>query len=163
MCSFFVTGETTTIPQNLLSSQSKDMETSSVVVYTDGSCLKNPGPGGWAFLVSSSTNDEFEERSGGEYRTTNNRMELQAVVEALLFLPTVEKMNIYTDSQLVLHCAQGTWQRRANLDLWAQYDLAARGKQLTWHWVRGHSGHPFNERVDKLARKKAIQYQTLYK
>ena len=133
-----------------------------VQVYTDGSCLQNPGPGGWAFLVVL-PQGVVEERSGGEFKTTNNRMELQAVIEALLFLPTHKKINIYIDSQLVLQCAQGFWNRKANLDLWALYDQAATGKHLTWHWVRGHSGHPFNGRVDKVARKKAIQYQTLYK
>lgn len=130
-------------------------------VYTDGSCIQNPGPGGWAFLVVSESS-VVEERSGGEYRTTNNRMELQAVIEALLYVSS-DYLTIYTDSQLVMNCASNIWKRKANLDLWSEFDNAARGKQIEWQWVKGHNGNRFNERVDYLARQKAIKYQSLYK
>ena len=131
-------------------------------VYTDGSCLHNPGPGGWAFLVvPCDEKGTVIEKSGGEYKTTNNRMELQAVIEALIFISN-EHVSIHTDSLWVLNCASGAWKRKANLDLWAQFDEAVREKQVTWTWVRGHSGHFYNERVDKLARQKAIKYQSLY-
>lgn len=126
-------------------------------VYTDGSCLRNPGPGGWAFAVV----DTYTLCSGGEYKTTNNRMELQAVIEALLFIPN-EHVSIYTDSLWVINCASGAWKRKANLDLWAQFDEVVQKKQVTWNWVRGHSGESYNQRVDKLARQKAIKYQALY-
>lgn len=126
-------------------------------VYTDGSCLRNPGPGGWAFaLVDTDTLC-----SGGEYKTTNNRMELQAVIEALLFLPN-QDLDIYTDSLLVLNCAQGLWKRKANLDLWSEFDRLSKNRTLTWNWVRGHNGDKYNELVDKMARKKALYYQSLY-
>ena len=88
-------------------------------------------------------------------------MELQAVIEALIFISN-EHVSIHTDSLWVLNCASGAWKRKANLDLWAQFDEAVREKQVTWTWVRGHSGHFYNERVDKLARQKAIKYQSLY-
>lgn len=126
-------------------------------VYTDGSCLRNPGPGGWAFAVVDT--DTF--CSGGEYKTTNNRMELQAVIEALIFLPD-QGLDIYTDSLWVLNCAQGLWKRKANLDLWNEFDRLSKNRTLTWNWVRGHNGDKYNEAVDKLARKKALYYQSLY-
>lgn len=125
-------------------------------IYTDGSCLRNPGPGGWAFLVvqEEKVGVEF---SGGEHQTTNNRMELQAVISALEFVK-VDAVDIYTDSQLVLNCAQGTWKRKANLDMWAKFDAVLNGRQIRWHWVRGHNGDVYNERVDRLARTKALEY-----
>jgi ribonuclease HI len=130
----------------------------AVTVYTDGSCLGNPGPGGWSFLVLS--DGGVEKRSGGEVKTTNNRMELQAVIEALLFVPN-NHIEVHTDSLLVLNCATNVWKRKANLDLWTQFDQASTGKQLMWKWVRGHAGDKYNEEADRLARQKAIKYQTL--
>lgn len=122
-------------------------------IYTDGSCLKNPnGPGGWAFALIKP--DEIIQGSGNNPSTTNNRMELQAVIEALLFL---EKGNysIYTDSQWVINCATGKWKRKANLDLWRQYDEIINNFNISFIWVRGHNGNEFNEMVDNLAREEA--------
>ena len=150
-----------------------------VSVYTDGSCLQNPGPGGWAFLwvhpdgvdtmaadgVGTMAADGAKRKHitqcGGEYKTTNNRMELQAVIEALLFIPH-EGIDIYTDSLWVMRCANGTWKRKANLDLWDKFDSIAKHKDLRWTWVRGHCGNIYNTQVDRLARQKAIEYQSLY-
>lgn len=132
-----------------------------VSVYTDGSCIYNPGPGGWAFLVVQESCDKHVTQCGGEYKTTNNRMELQAVIEALLFIPE-PNVDIYTDSLLVLRCATGAWKRKANLDLWAKFDSVAKHKDLRWTWVRGHCGNVLNEQVDRLARQKAVEYQSLY-
>jgi ribonuclease HI len=122
-------------------------------IYTDGSCLKNPnGPGGWAFALIK--NDEIILGSGNNPSTTNNRMELQAVIEALLFL---EQGNypVYTDSKWVINCATGKWKRKANLDLWTQYDKIIQKFNIQYNWVRGHNGNKYNEVVDNLAREEA--------
>jgi len=134
---------------------------SVVQVYTDGSCFKNPGPGGWAFVVVH--DDHIDSFTGGELYTTNNRMELRAVIEALHVLKLCTGViEVYTDSLWVLNCAQRLWKRNANLDMWSEYDSVASGKTLNWKWVRGHSGNKYNELVDKLARKKAEFYNNIY-
>jgi ribonuclease HI len=92
--------------------------------------------------------------TGHDPSTTNNRMELRAVIEALLFVQD-DEYNIYTDSQLTMNCAMGVWKRKANLDLWERYESALRGRKLNWHWVRGHSGDQYNTLVDKLANNAA--------
>lgn len=135
----------------------------TVQVYTDGSCLRNPGPGGWAFLVLWPSTNKKTECSGGEPQTTNNRMELRAVIEALVFIESfnVTEVTVHTDSLLVLNCAQGKWKRKANLDMWKEYDQVSCEKRVRWQWVRGHNGNVYNERVDKLARNKAVRYNDL--
>ena len=134
-----------------------------VEIYTDGACSGNPGPGGWGVLVrDGNVETEF---SGGEPATTNNRMELLAVIEALQSFPQSVQARVYTDSQYVqkgisewIH----SWKQRGwktagkdpvkNEDLWRRLDALAASHTLEWHWVRGHNGHPENERVDALAR-----------
>jgi iron complex transport system ATP-binding protein len=132
-------------------------------IYTDGACSGNPGPGGWGVLLR--IGDAETELSGGEPATTNNRMELLAVIEALQSFTQPVKARVYTDSQYVqkgisewIHA----WKRRGwktagkepvkNEDLWRRLDALAGNHTLEWHWVRGHNGHPENERVDALAR-----------
>jgi iron complex transport system ATP-binding protein len=132
-------------------------------IYTDGACSGNPGPGGWGVLLRQG--DAETELCGGEPATTNNRMELLAVIEALQLLTEPVAARVYTDSQYVqkgisewIH----SWKQRGwktagkepvkNEDLWRRLDTLASGHKLEWHWVRGHSGHPENERVDALAR-----------
>ncbi|MDP3089142.1 MAG: ribonuclease HI [Nitrospira sp.] len=134
-----------------------------IEIYTDGACSGNPGPGGWGALLRIGGAET--ELCGGEPATTNNRMELLAVIEALQALAQPVEARVYTDSQYVqkgisewIH----SWKRRGwktagkepvkNEDLWRRLDALASGHKLEWHWVRGHNGHPENERVDALAR-----------
>lgn len=134
-----------------------------IEIYTDGACSGNPGPGGWGVLLQNG--EQETELCGGEPKTTNNRMELLAVIEALQALAQPVAARIYTDSQYVqkgisewIH----DWKRRGwktsgkapvkNEDLWRRLDELAAGHRLEWNWVRGHNGHPENERVDALAR-----------
>lgn len=127
----------------------------SLVIYTDGSCMPNPGPGGWAFVVLPDHNDEYPTEwhvSGGYNKSTNNRMEMIAVIEALKFI-NKKKCIIYTDSQYVINCANGKWTRKKNLDLWKEFDKASKKTEIEWIWVKGHSGDIYNEIVDKLAKK----------
>ena len=134
----------------------------SVEIYTDGACRGNPGPGGWAALLLFGGHER--EISGAEADTTNNRMELTAVIRALEALKRPVEGAIYTDSQYV---RQGVlewlpnWKARGwktadkkpvkNQDLWQVLDALVPKHDLEWHWVRGHSGNPGNERVDQLA------------
>jgi len=135
-----------------------------VDVYADGACRGNPGPGGWGVLLR--TRGVERELFGGEPETTNNRMELTAVIRALEALRRRCSARVYTDSQYVqkgitewIHA----WKRRnwrtagrkpvKNEDLWRRLDELANGHQIEWHWVRGHSGHVDNERADALANR----------
>lgn len=131
-------------------------------IYTDGACRGNPGPGGWGALLMH--NGRVRELSGAEAATTNNRMELLAVINALRALKRSVRARIYTDSQYVrLGITEWMpgWKARGwrtadrkpvkNQDLWQQLDELAAGHELEWHWVKGHSGVPGNERCDQLA------------
>ena len=133
-----------------------------VEIYTDGACRGNPGPGGWAAVLTARGREK--EISGAESRTTNNRMELQAVIAALQALKYPVDVQLYTDSQYVRNGiltwlaqwkARGwkTADRKAvkNQDLWELLDREAARHRIEWHWVRGHSGVPGNERCDALA------------
>jgi ribonuclease HI len=132
-----------------------------VIIYTDGACIPNPGPGGWAVLLRSGATEKV--LTGSAPATTNNRMELTAAVEALKTLNRACQVKIYTDSEYlkrgITEWLPG-WRRRgwkrkggtlANVDLWQALEAALRQQQVTWHWVRGHAGDPDNERVDRLA------------
>jgi ribonuclease HI len=134
-----------------------------VDIYTDGSCLGNPGPGGWGALLEF--NQKNKEISGGFAHTTNNRMELLAPIEALKQLSETCEVNLYTDSQYVKNGINQwihNWKKNGwrtsnkkavkNADLWQQLDSACQQQNVTWHWVKAHNGHPQNERVDDLAR-----------
>ena len=134
----------------------------TVVIYTDGACRGNPGPGGWGAVLISG--DHQRELSGAESATTNNRMELLAVIESLRALRRRVRARVYTDSQYVrlgiTEWLKG-WKARGwrtadrkpvkNQDLWEQLDALAAGHELDWHWVKGHSGIRGNERCDELA------------
>ena len=133
-------------------------------IFTDGACSGNPGPGGWAALLRYGDNEKT--LSGGEPDATNNRMEMMAVIEALESLKRACAVAIHTDSRYVMDGmtqwihkwkASG-WKTAAkkpvkNADLWQRLDDAASQHTIEWHWVKGHSGHPENERVDALARR----------
>jgi ribonuclease HI len=135
-----------------------------VEIYTDGACRGNPGPGGWGVLLRAGGRER--ELHGGEPATTNNRMELTAAIRALQALKRPCKVALYTDSQYVrqgitewlpLWHARG-WKTAGrkpvkNQDLWQELDLQAARHRIEWHWVRGHTGHPENERADALANR----------
>jgi len=126
----------------------------SQVIYTDGSCMPNPGPGGYGFVVLPTKIDPIEWHvSGGEYSTTNNRMELTAVIEALKFCHDKSNLTIYSDSMYVINCAKGKWKRKKNIDLWEKYNIESKNKDIEWIWVKGHSNDYYNEIVDTLAKK----------
>lgn len=119
-----------------------------IKIYTDGSC--NKGNGGWAFILIDEDNDEWH-MSDGEKDTTNNRMELKAIIEALREVKENETCEIYSDSMLCINCAEGKWKRNKNLDLWKEYDVISKNKKIKFIWVKGHSGDKYNEMVDKIA------------
>ena len=143
-----------------------------VSIWTDGACSGNPGPGGWGALLRAG--DREKELSGGDVLTTNNRMELQAAIEALNALKRPSRVALYTDSQYVKGGSTGWiegWKRNGwrtaakkpvkNAELWQALDEAARRHEISWHWVKGHAGHAENERADALAREGMAPYKTL--
>ena len=143
-----------------------------IEAHTDGACLGNPGPGGWAALLRFGAHER--ELHGGEAQTTNNRMELMAAIRALEALTEPCVVVLHTDSRYV---QQGIsewlagWRRRGwktaggdpvkNQDLWQRLDEARTRHQVEWKWVKGHAGHPDNERVDTLARDEAIKFKEM--
>ncbi len=146
------------------------MTTRTYQLFTDGACLGNPGPGGWASILREGEGSDVI-RTGGEPSSTNNRMELLAVIEALESLPEPSRVTIYSDSEYVFNGlsewmpgwkAKG-WKKAdgktvMNLDLWQRLDGQSSRHQLTTHWVKGHAGHPENERVDFLANTEAQRW-----
>ena len=122
-------------------------------IYTDGSCIGNPGPGGWAAIVLNG--ESKRALSGGEQETTNNRMEIMAVVKGLQAIPDTSEVTVHSDSQYVINTMTRNWKRNANQDLWEHLDAEVNKRAVKWEWVRGHSGHPLNEEVDRLANDEA--------
>ena len=135
-----------------------------IEIFTDGACSGNPGPGGWGAILRSG--DTEKELFGGEILTTNNRMEMTAVIEALRALKKPVAARVHTDSQYVQKGISEWihgWKRRGwktagkepvkNEDLWRELDSLAARHDIEWIWVRGHAGHPENERADALARR----------
>lgn len=135
-----------------------------VEIFTDGACSGNPGPGGWGALLR--WNGVTKELYGGEADTTNNRMELTAAIKALNALKEPCEVDLYTDSVYVRNGISSwidswkanNWKTSAkkpvkNAELWQQLDEARLRHKVSWHWVKGHAGHPENERCDELARK----------
>lgn len=140
------------------------MSAKDLKMFTDGACKGNPGPGGWGVLLRYG--DTEKELWGGEEATTNNRMELLAVIQGLSALTRPSKLTIVTDSQYVkngmtqwIHNWKSNgWKTAArkpvkNADLWQQLDALVQQHDVNWEWVRGHSGHPENERADELANR----------
>ena len=133
-----------------------------VEIFTDGACKGNPGPGGWGALLRKGGTEK--ELSGGESETTNNRMEMTAAIRALEALTRSCDVALYTDSKYMIdgitRWIHG-WKKKgwknaakkpvANADLWQELDVLNQRHNVEWHWVKGHSGHPENERVDRLA------------
>ncbi|MEM7621884.1 MAG: ribonuclease HI [Planctomycetota bacterium] len=135
-----------------------------VQLFTDGACSGNPGPGGWAYLLKHPSTGREREANGGERQTTNNRMELSAVIMGLEALSRPSTVDLYSDSQYVLKGLESWlagWKRKGwktaskqpvkNADLWRRLDQLRATHELRFHWVRGHAGHPENERCDTLA------------
>jgi ribonuclease HI len=134
-----------------------------VTIFTDGACSGNPGPGGWAAILSAA--GRTREMNGGEAHTTNNRMELMAAISALEALTRPSAVELHTDSQYVRNGITqwlAGWKRNGwkttdkkpvkNADLWRRLDEATARHTIDWRWVKGHAGHPLNERADELAR-----------
>jgi ribonuclease HI len=134
-----------------------------VTIYTDGACSGNPGPGGWGAILISGTHRK--ELSGGEAQTTNNRIELMAAISALEALKRSSHVDLHTDSEYVKNGISAWihgWKKKGwktaankpvkNAELWQQLDTARHRHEVHWHWVKGHAGHPENERADELAR-----------
>jgi len=136
---------------------------SPIRIFTDGACSGNPGPGGWGAILSHGKH--AKEIMGGEPLTTNNRMELTAAISALEALKRPSRVELYTDSEYVRHGITSwikNWKRNGwrtadkkpvkNLELWQRLEQALEHHEVEWHWVKGHAGHPENERADELAR-----------
>ena len=138
--------------------------TSPVVIWTDGACSGNPGPGGWGAILRYGESEK--DLCGGEALTTNNRMELTAAIAALEALKRPSAVELHTDSQYLrdgVTAWMGNWKRNGwrtrdkkpvkNEDLWRRLDEATERHEIDWRWVRGHAGDPMNERADELARR----------
>ncbi|MEP2943685.1 MAG: ribonuclease HI [Hyphomicrobiales bacterium] len=141
-----------------------------VIIYTDGACSGNPGPGGWGAILRFGEHEK--ELNGGDFETTNNRMELMAAIESLNALKRPCTVNLYTDSQYVKGGITGWiegWKRNGwktaakkpvkNVELWEALEEARGRHDVHWHWVKGHAGHPDNERADELARQGMEPYK----
>ena len=142
-----------------------------ITIYTDGACKGNPGPGGWGAWLRSGVHEK--ELWGGEATTTNNRMELTAVIEALAALKAPSQVVLYLDSEYVRNGITSwihNWKRRGwrtadnkpvkNVDLWQRLDTLVQTHRIDWRWVKGHSGDPGNERADALANRGVVVAQS---
>ncbi len=124
-----------------------------ILVYADGSCLGNPGPGGWGVVIVG--RDGTREYSGGDPQTTNNRMEITAAIEALRRIPAGANVVLRSDSQYVVNTINSRWKRNANTDLWKELDGEIARRRVRFEWVRGHAGDALNDRADRLALEEA--------
>jgi ribonuclease HI len=149
------------------------MDTKCVTIHSDGACEGNPGPGGWAAVLEYG--QHRRELAGGEPATTNNRMELRAAIGALEALKRPCEIEFYTDSQYlrngISEWIRGWKARRwltldrkpvKNEDLWRRLDALTSAQRIRWHWLKGHSGHPLNERCDALARAEIVKVKQQY-
>ena len=129
------------------------MQNNSFVIHTDGACKGNPGQGGWGAVIEQDGNQTII--SGGEPHTTNNRMEMTAVIKGLEAIDPHAPVLISSDSTYVINTMTKGWKRKANQDLWEQLDRLVKGRDVSWRWVRGHSGERGNELADSAATKEA--------
>lgn len=144
---------------------------SEVILYTDGACSGNPGPGGWGFIMRHPASGKEIKNSGGLPRTTNNQMELTAVIEGLLILKRPASVEVVSDSTYVLNGLEkwmdgwkrNNWRRKEgpvkNVELWQKLDELKQYHHLTFTWVRGHAEHPENEECDRLAVAAAAKFK----
>ena len=135
------------------------------IIYTDGACSGNPGSGGWAAIIFNKSSGQKYKKIGGEIETTNNRMELKAIIEALESIPKESSLEIFTDSKYAINGIE-VWIKKwktndwlgsnkkkiKNKDLWVKLDTLSQQFQIKWNWVKGHSGDKYNDEVDRLAR-----------
>ncbi len=122
------------------------------LLYTDGSCLANPGgSGGYGIVLINMSTGEVTEKSEGFFSTTNNRMEVMAAIKGLKMVPEGSTVQLFSDSQYLVKTLEGYFSRGKNLDLWDALDTAMKGKEVLTKWVRGHAGNPYNEKCDELA------------
>ena len=139
-----------------------DLKSDIIYIYTDGACSGNPGPGGWGAVLLHQNN--LKEISGGEKETTNNRMELTATIEAIASVKRDCPIELYTDSKYVMDGISSwikNWKKNGwrtankkpvkNADLWQELDAVQEKHNINWHWVKGHSGHKYNDMADQLA------------
>ena len=129
------------------------MQSNDIVIHTDGACKGNPGPGGWGTVIEQNGNQQ--KLSGSEPQTTNNRMEMTAVIKGLEAVDPSAKVLISSDSTYVINTMTKGWKRKVNHDLWDQLDRLVKNRDVSWRWVRGHSGDRGNELADALATKQA--------
>lgn len=136
-----------------------------ISLYSDGSCLKNPGAGGWAYILKYDNHTKVA--SGGERFTTNNKMELQAVINGLKALKEPCEVEIYSDSSYVVNAINSwlaNWVKKnfknvKNVELWMEFIEISKKHKLKAHWIKGHNGHKENEECDKLARSEALKFK----
>lgn len=129
-------------------------------IFSDGSCIGNPGPGGWASLIKKNNEPKpFIILKGKEIRTTNNRMEMIGVIEALRYIHEndlqLHDFKLYTDSNLIVQTINKGWKRKANLDLWEEMDKLNEELSVEFIWIRGHNKNKWNEKCDSIARREA--------
>lgn len=134
-----------------------------IEIYTDGSCIGNPGPGGWAFIIL--IDDKKHHTSGHEPNTTNNRMEMTAIIKSLAWIREKSglshedlqshKIILYSDSNLLIQSLNNGWKRKANTDLWAEIDRLRAWLDIDWTWVKAHHTNKYNNEVDALAQRAA--------
>jgi len=143
------------------------MQTENIEIYTDGSCIGNPGPGGWGAIIF--IDDKKVEVKGGEKDTTNNRMEMMAIIKALEWLRKKSglshdellshKIHIHSDSNLIIQTMTQGWKRKANTDLWGQIDKQSAWLNINWNWVKAHADNHHNNEVDRIAFSQAQKYK----
>ena len=122
-------------------------------IYTDGSCIGNPGPGGWAAIIIE--NGATRKLHGRDENTTNNKMEVLAAIEGIEATPTGADVRVHSDSSYLINTMTKNWKRNKNRDLWARLDSAVDHRNVQWRWVKGHAGHPLNEMADRIANSEA--------
>ncbi len=138
------------------------MQIKQIEIYTDGSCKGNPGPGGWcAIILQKSSEIPYQILQGNENLTTNNRMEMLAVIEALKFITKNHlqnsEINLYSDSNLVIQTLTQGWKRKANKDLWEELDGLAEALDVNYVWVKGHAKNKWNNECDKIAQAESLK------
>lgn len=133
-----------------------------IIIYTDGSCIGNPGPGGWAFVILDQDEEILHQSSGSAAHTTNNRMEMQAIIESLKYVSKnhpLASLELHSDSNLLVQSINLGWKRKANQDLWLEMDKLLPKLKIKFNWVKAHHQNAFNNLCDELAQAAARKAQ----